>query len=53
MFIAHFSAKDRIPERMYFTSEKRAPKEILFKGENKPTIKFVINKSMNLEVKSD
>ena len=53
MFVAHFSARDTEPERMYFTYGKREPKEVLFKGERKPTIKFIINKSMDLEVKSD
>ena len=53
MFVAHFSAKDREPERMYFTYGKREPEEVLFKGERKPTIKFIINKSMDLEVRSD
>ena len=53
MFVAHFSARNTEPERIYFNYGKRESKEVLFKGEKKPIIKFVINKSMDLEVKSN
>ena len=50
MYIAHFETEKREPKKIYFEASKRKLEKMEFFGAPKKSVKFIINKNMNLEV---
>ena len=50
MYVAHFSARKREPERVYFSVKRQEPKRIKFFAEKKEPVKLIMDSNLKLEV---